>query len=203
MMNYFVRHRLLPCNKILYRPERTEQLADPSWWHAYMQPLHCQPPMSPSTSQTNPIIQQKQKIRFQEAGHGSEDEESENPKELPVITSNSQRCLPVQSTRKISPTDGIEPNPRQNRLFGRMRRELSFEETSVRNRLMSSSKRSTAEFSSSSDASHGLKEDALMRRRNQSFRGRGEAPFQGNFPQRPASQPHEDSSRKKQTHFLP
>lgn len=50
MMNFFVKNRLLPTNRIPYRPERTEQLAEPSWWHSYMEPLILREPHSGAAS---------------------------------------------------------------------------------------------------------------------------------------------------------
>ena len=158
-----------------------------------MQPLHYRPSGSTSTSPTNPVPNQKQRIRFQDVDQDSEEEDT--PKELPFIASNSQRTLPAQPIRKISPTEGSEPI---SRLTGRIRRDLSFEDSSTRSRvIICTSKRLPVECSGGSDVSEPSREDALIRRRNQSLRERHEASTSANPPQKPSSQSYEDSFRKK------
>lgn len=116
MMTYFVKHRLLPSNKIPYRPERTEQLADPAWWHTYMEPLHHRPPTSSSNSQTRPHI------RFEEPSNPS----SSTPSVQIRRSFNSQTVRWKTETSEASDPEDLPP--------GLVHRQLSFEDTSAPSR---------------------------------------------------------------------
>uniref|UniRef100_A0A158QBQ5 Copine domain-containing protein n=2 Tax=Hymenolepis diminuta TaxID=6216 RepID=A0A158QBQ5_HYMDI len=193
MMNYFVKQRLLPLNKIPYRPERTEQLVDPSWWHSYMQPLH-QRPLNQASHESS---HQEHKLRFQSVDCDSE--EHEDVSELPNIASNSGRS---QTSRKISPEAISESSIRRNRLIEKMRRELSFEDSSVRRGFEGGNRQITCEVEEGSESCLNPQEDQSSRMRHHSWRERPERTVSGGLSQKTGSHRHsEDLDRKKLPHL--
>ncbi|VDO04914.1 unnamed protein product [Rodentolepis nana] len=194
MMSYFLKQRLLPPNTIPNRPERTEQLADPAWWHSYMQPLYHLP--SSKSSQEQGL--REQKPRLQSVDHASE--ESENVSELPSISSNPNRSLTPQ---KISSDAISDSSVRQIRLVGKIRRELSFEDTSFRRRFRGGNRQVTYEVRESSTSCVDPQEDQSSRMRHHSWRERPERTVSGGSSQRSGNHRHsEDLDGKKLPHLV-
>ncbi|KAM3178775.1 hypothetical protein ACTXT7_001889 [Hymenolepis weldensis] len=193
MMNYFVKQRLLPLNKIPYRPERTEQLVDPSWWHSYMQPLH-QRPLNQAPQESG---HQEHKLRFQSVDCDSE--ELEDVPELPNIASSSSRN---QTPRKISPEAISESSVRRNRLAEKMRRELSFEDSSVRRGFEGGNRQVTCEVGEGSESCLNPQEDQSSQMRHHSRREIPERTASVGLSQKTGSHRHsEDLDHKKVPHL--
>ncbi|KAH9285173.1 Copine-8 [Echinococcus granulosus] len=190
MSSFFIKHRLLPSNKVPYRPERADQLADSAWCHAYMQPLHHRPSTTSLSSQTSLAPRHKQKLRFQE-----DVENLEKKEEVQNTASNSHRCL---SMSKTAPAEVAETPPRQTRKLGRMRREVSFEDPSFRHhRVVGGNRQITYELI------EDPAEDTLVQGRHQSWRGRPENIVSESLSQRQLSQQRDDMVRRRQPHFFP
>ncbi|VDK20023.1 unnamed protein product [Taenia asiatica] len=184
MSNFFIKQRLLPSNKVPYRPERTEQLADSAWYHAYMQPLHHRPSTASLPNQINLAPRQRQKLRFQEDLQKSEEKEV-----LQNTAFKSHRSLVVRKT----PLAEVAETPlRQTRKFGRMRREVSFEDPSFQRHIIGGGNRQvTYELTECPD------DDTLLRSRHQSWRERPERTISDSLSQRQPSQQRDDMVRRK------
>ncbi|VDM30646.1 unnamed protein product [Hydatigera taeniaeformis] len=189
LSDFFIKQRLLPSNKVPYRPERTEQLADSAWYHAYMQPLHHRPSSASLSNQISLAPRQRQKLRFQEDVQKSEEKE-----ELQNTASKSHRSLMMG---KIAPAEVAETPSRQIRKLGRMRREVSFEDPSYRRHIVGSGNRQiTYELTECPE------EDTLTRSRHQSWRKKSDRTIPDSLSQRQPSQQRDDMVRRRQPHFF-
>lgn len=199
MMTYFAKQRLLPSSKIPYRPERTEQLADPSWWHSYMQPLHHLPSVpSSSIHLTSDSGHRQRKLHFKDT-HGDL-EEHRDISEMSNIASNSSR---LPSIRKTSPEIGSDLPIRQNRLIGQMRRELSFEDSTFGFRTGSGHRQVAYETGESPDSPLKPQENPNLKIRYHSWREWPDRTDSTNNSQRQLSQRQSDDiGRNKLPHLL-
>ncbi|KAM7533262.1 hypothetical protein Aperf_G00000127247 [Anoplocephala perfoliata] len=188
MMTYFAKQHLLPSNKILYRPERTEQLADPSWWHSYMQPLHHQPSI-PSSSIRSPSgsRHRQYKPHFQDL-----QEDSEEHSEVSNIPTSAPSTICQPLNRKTPPEEGFDPPTRRSRLNRRVKRELSCEESSFRRRIGSSHRQDTCETGENPDNFLNPQEHPSLRIRHHSWRVRPDRMDSANNSQRHLSQRQSD-----------
>uniref|UniRef100_A0A5K3EHE5 C2 domain-containing protein n=1 Tax=Mesocestoides corti TaxID=53468 RepID=A0A5K3EHE5_MESCO len=195
MMNFFVKQRLLPTNKIPYRPERPDQLVDPAWWHTYMEPLYHRPSPSRSNSHPSCLLQDQQEHRIQRGRQESKEKGGND--ELSAGCTNSRRGHSAQSTRK-----NVRVDCHNTALIDHMKLDLSFEDAAQRKREATSSKKKMfRERCESEEISDDKLVDLEARDRKYSWRTRTEKTITPNFAQRQTHQ-QEETPSKKHAHFF-